>query len=69
MQVTVLLIDGEFLAFDKDGAMITDRNILQQIAFEPYEGTFQIEDIQVDNDVDDAILQSIEINLTHNTQR
>jgi hypothetical protein len=69
MQVTVLLIDGEFLAFDKTGAMITDRNILQQIAFEPYEGTFQIEDIQVDNDVDDAILQSIEINLTHNTQR
>jgi hypothetical protein len=69
MQVTVLLIDGEFLAFDKDGAMITDRNILQQIAFEPHEGTFQIEDIQVDNDVDDAILQSIEINLTHNTQR
>jgi hypothetical protein len=69
MQVTVLLIDGEFLAFDKTGAMITDRNILQQIAFEPYEGTFQIEDIQVDNNVDDAILQSIEINLTHNTQR
>jgi hypothetical protein len=69
MQVTVLLIDGEFLAFDKTGAMITDRNILQQIAFEPHEGTFQIEDIQVDNDVDDAILQSIEINLTHNTQR
>ena len=69
MQVTVLLIDGEFLAFDKAGAMITDHNILQQIAFEPYEGTFQIEDIQVDNDVDDAILQSIEINLTHNTQR
>lgn len=68
MQVTVLLIDGEFLAFDKDGAMITDRSILEQMSFEPAEGTYNVEDIQVDNDIDSAIITPLSININY-TQR
>jgi|TARA_B110000908_G_scaffold837_1_gene1046 hypothetical protein len=69
MKVTVLLIDDQYLAFDEDGGMITDRSILEEISFEPFVGTRHIGNIQVDNNTEDAIIQPLDININLNTQR
>ena len=69
MKVTVLLIDDQYLAFDEDGAMITDRSILEQLSFEPFVGTRYVNNIQVDNNTEDAIITPLDININLNTQR
>ena len=69
MQVTVLLIDDQYLAFDEDGAVITDRSILEQLSFEPFVGTRYVNNIQVDNNTEDAIITPLDININLNTQR
>lgn len=69
MKVTVLLIDDQYLAFDEDGGIITDRSILEEISFEPFIGTRHVGNIQVDNNTEDAIIQPLDININLNTQR
>ena len=69
MKVTVLLIDDQYLAFDEDGAVITDRSILEQLSFEPFVGTRYVNNIQVDNNTEDAIITPLDININLNTQR
>jgi hypothetical protein len=69
MKVTVLLIDDQYLAFDEDGAVITDRSILEQLSFEPFVGNRYVNNIQVDNNTEDAIITPLDININLNTQR
>ena len=69
MTVTVLLLDDQYLVFDEQGAMITDRSILEQISFEPFVGTRYVDNIQVDNNTEDAIITPLDININLNTQR
>jgi len=69
MKVTVLLLDDQYLVFDEQGAMITDRSILEQISFEPFVGTRYVDNIQVDNNTEDAIITPLDININLNTQR
>ena len=63
MKVTVLLIDDQYIAFDEHGAVITDRSILEQLSFEPFVGTRYVDNIQVDNNTDDAIITPLDINI------
>tara|TARA_Y100000389_G_scaffold172656_1_gene181223 strand:- start:593 stop:817 length:225 start_codon:yes stop_codon:yes gene_type:complete len=52
-----------FIAHDENGVQITDRAILEQIAFEPFIGTGYVNNIQVDNNTDNAIITPIDINI------
>ena len=52
-----------FIAHDEDGVQITDRAILEEISFDPFIGTRYINNIQVDNDTDDAIINPLNINI------
>jgi len=69
MLVTVHYVGNQFVAYDEQGKQITNRQILQQLEFEPFTGTKQTVYVEVDNISNDAIIQPLEINIDINTQR
>jgi len=69
MIVTVHYVGNQFVAYDEQGKQITNRQILQQLEFEPFTGTKQTVYVEVDNISNDAIIQPLEINIDINTQR
>lgn len=69
MIVEVHFVGNEFVAYDPQGNRITDRTILEQIAFEPFVSTITTRYIEVDNIVDSAIIEPLEVNININTQR
>lgn len=69
MIVEVHYVGDEFIAYDSDGNRITNRNILEQIAFAPFTGTITTRYIEVDNITNDAIIQPLDVNININTQK
>ena len=69
MIVTVHYVGNQFVAYDEQGKQITNRQILQQLEFEPFTGTKQTVYVEVDNISNDAIIQPLDINIDINTQR
>lgn len=69
MMIEVHFVGNQFVAYDENGKAITDRNILQQLEFEPFTGTKQTVYVEVDNSSNDAIIQPLEVNININTQR
>lgn len=69
MMIEVHYVGNEFVAYDPQGNRITDRRILEEIAFEPFVGTIATRYIEVDNVVDSATIEPLEVNININTQR
>ena len=69
MKITVHFVGDQFIAYDEQGQRVTDRNILQQIEFEPFWGTQYSATIDVDNSTKDAIIEPLAVNININTQR
>ena len=69
MIVTVHYVGNQFVAYDEQGKQITNRQILQQLEFEPFTGTKQTVYVEVDNISNDAIIQPLDINIDINTPR
>ena len=69
MIVEVHYVGDEFVAYDPRGTRLANRNILEQIAFAPFTGTITTRYIEVDNVVDNATIEPLEVNININTQR
>jgi len=71
MLVTVVAVGDQFTAYDPQGTKITNREILEQIAFEPmpvYKGEFTV-NIDIDNIRNPVTMDELKINIDVKTQR
>lgn len=69
MILKLILQNGVPVVLDSTGAQVTDRNILEQLSFEPWSGTEQTVWVTVDTPTIPAILPQLNVNININTQR
>lgn len=64
MIVTVHYLDNEFVAYDEEGNKITNREILEQISFEPFPGYKGVIHLKIpDQPTQETVPLNIKINL------
>ena len=72
MRIEVYFTGDHFVAYDDQGNRITDRAVLEEIAFHPFPGfkaKFYL-DLPIDKINNNATIQDIQVNIdTNNTQR